>query len=74
MAGIADISVTRFTVAILIGRGTRYLLEGLLALWFGERALSFIRDHGTSSALAALGLLAIGFVVYLLWQRRQRRK
>jgi len=43
LAGVADISVTRFTVAILIGRGARYFIEGLLALWYGERALSFIR-------------------------------
>jgi len=71
MAGIADISVTRFTAAILIGRGARYLFEGLLALWYGERALSFIRDHGTSSALAAIGVLAIGFVAYLVWTRRR---
>jgi membrane protein YqaA with SNARE-associated domain len=71
MAGIADISVPRFTVAILVGRGTRYLLEGLLALWYGEQALAFIHAHGTSTALAAIGVLAIGFVAYLLWQRRK---
>jgi membrane protein YqaA with SNARE-associated domain len=72
MAGIADISVTRFTVAILVGRGTRYLLEGLLALWYGEQALAFIHAHGTSSALVAIGVLAIGFVVYLAWSKRRR--
>jgi uncharacterized membrane protein YdjX (TVP38/TMEM64 family) len=71
MAGIADISVTRFSAAILIGRGTRYFLEGLLALWYGERALAFIHAHGTSTALAAMGLLAIGFVAYLAWTRRR---
>ena len=71
LAGIADISVTRFTVAILIGRGARYTIEGLLALWFGERALAFIHAHGTATALVAMGLLAIGFVGYLIWQRRK---
>jgi membrane protein YqaA with SNARE-associated domain len=70
MAGIADISVTRFTVAVLIGRGARYTIEGLLALWYGERALAFIHAHGTMTALVALGVLAIGFVIYLYWKRR----
>ncbi len=71
LAGVADISVARFSVAILIGRGARYFIEGLLALWYGERALSFIRDHGTSSALLAIGVLAVGFVGYLVWSRRR---
>ncbi len=31
LAGIADISVARFSTAILIGRGLRYTVEGLLA-------------------------------------------
>src|SRR4249920_630719 len=54
MAGIADISVARFSTAILIGRGLRYTVEGLLALWYGERAIAFIRQNGTTIALAAV--------------------
>ena len=48
LAGVADISVGRFTTAILIGRGLRYTVEGLLALWYGERAMAFIRDNGST--------------------------
>jgi membrane protein YqaA with SNARE-associated domain len=70
LAGIADISVTRFTVALLIGRGFRYTIEGLLALWYGERALTFIQDNGTTVALALVALLAIGFLLYLWRQKR----
>jgi membrane protein YqaA with SNARE-associated domain len=70
MAGVADISVTRFTVAILIGRGARYTIEGLLALWYGERALAFIHENATTSAVFAIGLLVVGFLAYLLWQKR----
>ena len=66
-AGIADISLARFSIAILVGRGVRYTIEGLLAVWYGERAMSFIRDHGTASALVVVGLLVVGFVLYLFW-------
>jgi len=65
MAGVAEISVARFATAILIGRGFRYTVEGVLALWYGERAMTFIRDNGTPVALALVAVLAIGFVVYL---------
>ncbi len=65
LAGVADISVARFSTAILIGRGLRYTVEGLLALWYGERAIAFIRQNGTTIALAAVGIIAVGFLVYL---------
>jgi len=71
LAGVADISVGRFTAAILIGRGARYSLEGLLALWYGERAMAFMRDHGIQVAIAAIALLVVGFLVYLYWPRRR---
>jgi uncharacterized membrane protein YdjX (TVP38/TMEM64 family) len=72
LAGVADISATRFAVAILIGRGARYLFEGLLALWYGERAMAFMREHGLQVAAAAIAILVVGFVVYLYWPRRRR--
>lgn len=67
VAGVADISLARFSAAILVGRGVRYAIEGLLAVRYGERAMSFIRDHGTEAALAAVGVLVVGFVLYLFW-------
>jgi membrane protein YqaA with SNARE-associated domain len=72
LAGVADISATRFAVAILIGRGARYLLEGLLALWYGERALAYIERNGMTLALEAIAMLTVGFVVYLYWPRLKR--
>jgi len=65
LAGVAEISATRFTIAILIGRGARYLIEGLLALWYGERAIAYIRDHGVAVALGVVAAVVVGFVVYL---------
>jgi len=71
LAGVAEINATRFSVAILIGRGARYFIEGLLALWYGERAMNYMRDHGVAVALAAVALLGLGFVIYLLVSRQK---
>jgi uncharacterized membrane protein YdjX (TVP38/TMEM64 family) len=73
LAGVADISATRFAVAILIGRGARYTFEGLLALWYGERAMNYIRDHGAQVALVTIAVLVAGFVTYLYWPRRSAK-
>jgi membrane protein YqaA with SNARE-associated domain len=72
LAGVADISVARFTTAIVIGRGLRYTVEGLLALWYGERAMAFIRDNGSTVAIVLVAVIAIGFALYLLLSRRRR--
>ena len=72
LAGVADISPARFAIAILIGRGARYSVEGLLALWYGERAMAYMRQHGLGMAAAALMILVIGFGVYLYLQRGKK--
>jgi membrane protein YqaA with SNARE-associated domain len=69
LAGIAEISVAKFTTAILIGRGARYFIEGLLALWYGERAIAYIREHGVEVAVTAVVVVLAGFIVYLRWPR-----
>jgi uncharacterized membrane protein YdjX (TVP38/TMEM64 family) len=74
LAGVADISASHFATAIVIGRGARYLAEGLLAIWYGRAALAFMREHAASASLVIVGLLVAGFVGYLLWTRRSAAK
>jgi membrane protein YqaA with SNARE-associated domain len=71
LAGVAEISVGKFATAILIGRGARYCLEGLLALWYGERAIAYIREHGVEVGVTAVVLVLVGFVIYLRWPRNR---
>lgn len=74
LAGVADIRVSHFTIAILVGRSARYLVEGLLAVWYGRAAIAFMREHAASASLAAVGLLVLGFVAYLAWSRKRADK
>jgi membrane protein YqaA with SNARE-associated domain len=67
LAGAARIRATQFALAIVIGRGVRYFLEGLLAVWYGDRAIGYIRENGTRVSLDAVTLLVAGLVAYLLW-------
>ena len=66
LAGVAGISVARLATAIAIGRGIRYLALGFLAVQYGERAMSYLRDNGTAASLVVVGVLAVGFGAYLL--------
>jgi membrane protein YqaA with SNARE-associated domain len=73
LAGAAGISVGRFATAVAIGRGARYLVLGVLAVMYGDRAMAYMHDHGVAASLIAVGVLALGFVAYLAWQRSQRQ-
>ena len=71
LSGVAKIPVTRFISAIAIGRGMRYFVEGLLAVWYGEQAIVFIRENGTAVALVIVALLGAGLGAYVLWSKAQ---
>jgi membrane protein YqaA with SNARE-associated domain len=71
LAGLADISVLRFSAAIILGRGGRYLVLGILAVEYGDRAMTYVRAHGVGASLVAVGVLVAGGVGYLLWRKGQ---
>jgi membrane protein YqaA with SNARE-associated domain len=73
LAGVVGISATRLATAIAIGRGVRYLALGILAVQYGERAMAYMRENGTVVSLEAVGVLGVGFVAYLLWNRMRAR-
>ena len=58
LAGVVAMPAATFVVAVTVGRGLRYLAEGLLAVWFGEQVVAYMRDHpvAVSLALGAAGL------------------
>lgn len=73
-AGVAQVRTVDFVLAVAIGRGTRYFGEGLLALWYGERAAAFLGEHAPSIGFwMAIGALVLG-LGWVLWQKRRGRR
>lgn len=72
MAGVAAVPFRTFVLAIAVGRGVRYFGEGILALLWGEAALTYVHENGREVALT-LGILAlVGGVVYASVKKRNR--
>ena len=74
LAGVAGIEVPRFTAAIIAGRGFRYLVLGVLAYEYGDRAMTYMAEHGVAVSLTVAGVLGGAFVAYLLWTRARTGK
>ena len=72
LAGVVAMPAATFVVAVTVGRGLRYLAEGLLAVWFGEQAVAYMRDHPVAVSLALGAAVAAGGLAYYVWKRRQR--
>ena len=71
LAGLAGISPAKFVTAIIIGRGSRYLALGLLAVEYGEQALTYVDEHGFAAAMVVMGLLAAAVAGYFVWSKVQ---
>jgi membrane protein YqaA with SNARE-associated domain len=71
-AGVFRLSLLRFTVAIAVGRAIRYLLEGYLAVRFGDEAINIVQRYSTPISLSAVGLVVIVFVSRALIRRARR--
>src|SRR5262245_5315420 len=73
MAGVAAIPVWQFVTAIGIARGIRYFGEGLLAVWYGERAFAYLHEHAKPIGLGLAGAALVLGGGWIAWQRRKAR-
>ena len=72
LAGVVAIPVWQFTAAVFIARGVRYGGEGLLAVYYGERASIFLQQHAKEMGLWLSGAALVLGAVWIAWKRRRR--
>lgn len=73
LAGAAGVRLWPFIMAVLIGRGLRYVVIGLLTVWYGRQAIEFVQAHGRETALYATGALVVGVLAWYLWRHMRGR-
>lgn len=61
--GVFQVPLRTFVLALLLGRGLRYLTEGILAVRYGEGTLRFLMAHRAGFALSVLAVLAALFLL-----------
>ena len=73
-AGVFRLKTVRFITAIFIGRAIRFVVEGWLAIRFGENADALIRKHGWKVLVGVVVVAAVGFALNLLRKRSRRTR
>ncbi|HUE82384.1 MAG TPA: VTT domain-containing protein [Pyrinomonadaceae bacterium] len=69
-AGVFRFSLFRFMIAIVGGRGFRFLLEGYLAVRYGAEAKAVLARHYPWIGLGLAVLIVVVFMVRSRWRRR----
>ena len=72
MAGVAGVPPLKFVAAIGIARGLRYGVLGMLAIWYGDLALEYMRTHGRTVGLVLAGLIVLTAIAWWAISRRRR--
>jgi len=65
-AGALQFPRRRFFLTILIARLLRYYTEGVLAVFYGERVLRFLRDNGLLIVAIVGAICLVGLGIYLI--------
>jgi membrane protein YqaA with SNARE-associated domain len=64
-AGVFQVPMKTFVLALLVGRAVRYFAEGFLAMRYGERASHYLVQNKLDFLLVTAGTIAIS---YLAWR------
>jgi membrane protein YqaA with SNARE-associated domain len=67
-AGALEYPRWRFVLTVMIARSVRYIVEGTLAVFYGEQVLVFMRDNGLYILSGVGALLVVGVGGYVLFK------
>jgi LPXTG-motif cell wall-anchored protein len=71
LAGVSRVPLWKFSMALVIGRGARFLAIGLLAARYGQQTVDFLHEHQKTVGYVVVGLILASVAGYVLWRRRR---
>ena len=60
--GVFQVPLRTFVLALVLGRGLRYVAEGIFAVRYGQRAFEFLTSHALLFILVVIGILAALYI------------
>lgn len=70
-AGTLEYPRWKFLLTVMIARSFRYYVEGILAVFYGQRVLLFMKDNGLVILSIVASAALVGFVIYTVVTRRR---
>ena len=73
-AGVLEVHLGKFLLALMVGRAIRFVGEGYLAVRYGHAVWHFMIRHGRAAALAAVGAMLVAWLVGRTQARRGNQR
>lgn len=73
-AGTLEYPRWKFLLTIMLARSFRYYVEGILAVFYGQQVLLFMKDNGLVIVSVVASVALIALLVYLIVHRLRRRR
>jgi len=70
-AGVFRMQIWRFLLALIIGRGFRFALEGIAAVQYGDQAAQLLKQHYPKIGLGVAAAIIVFLVLNSLLKRRR---
>jgi membrane protein YqaA with SNARE-associated domain len=71
-AGVFQIPMDTFALALVVGRGLRYSLEGILAIYYGEQAIHYLQLNKLQFTLIVVLTIIVIYAASRLFARKLR--
>jgi membrane protein DedA with SNARE-associated domain len=71
-AGTLEYPRWRFVLTVMIARSLRYYIEAVLAIFYGQQVIEFIKEYGFIILAVVVGVCLAGLIGYLLKKRFSR--
>jgi membrane protein YqaA with SNARE-associated domain len=69
-AGVFEMKILPFMLAVFVGRMIRWMLLSLLVIWLGPSAVEMVAHHALKAFLVLLAVAVIGLIIWL-WRRKK---
>ncbi|GGE14993.1 hypothetical protein GCM10011571_15640 [Marinithermofilum abyssi] len=70
-SGICKVNIREVVLWSILGRGARFFLEGLLILWLGKAAQSFIQEYFSAITVSVVAVILLLALLYT-WVKQSR--
>ncbi|MDT7605361.1 MAG: hypothetical protein QOF61_3358 [Acidobacteriota bacterium] len=64
-AGALEYPRWRFVLTVMIARSVRYLVEGILAIYYGKYVIEFMEEFGLAILIGVAGICVVGLTIYV---------
>lgn len=73
-AGTLEYPRWKFLLTIMLARSFRYYVEGILAVFYGQQVLLFMKDNGLVIVSVVASVALIALLVFIIVNRLRRRR